>query len=89
MTNELTASLTHDAAMVTVMKNIEANLDTLLMVNGALSCLSNIALNATEDDQIVVSDLGCLIWLCDRQTNQMTNNMLLQLDQMRAQMAKK
>ena len=83
MTKQPIATPTHDAAMEALIKDFEANLDTLLIVNGALSCLSNLTLHATEDDQIVIPDLGSLIWLCDRQVNQLTNDMLLQLDKMR------
>ena len=87
MTKQPIATPTHDAAMEALIKDFEANLDTLLIVNGALSCLSNLTLHATEDDQIVIPDLGSLIWLCDRQVNQLTNDMLLQLDKMRPLLA--
>ena len=81
MPNELITSLTHDAEIATLIKNAETNLDTLLMVNGALSCLSQMVLRATTSDQIEISNLGCLIWLCDRQVDQLTDIMCLQLDQ--------
>ncbi len=86
MTNPIISDPT-SVAIATLMKNVEANLDVLLTVGGALSCLSNISIHATEDDRIVVPHLGCLIWLCDRQVDQLTNDMLLQLDKMRPLLA--
>ena len=83
MTKHATYPLTHDAAIALLIENAEANLEALLMVNGALTCLSKVTLYATENDQIVIPDLGCLIWLCDKQTDELVHKMLLQHDQHR------
>ncbi len=81
MINEPIESLTRDAVIATLIKNAEENLDALLIINGALSFLSNMTLHATKDDQIVIANLGCLIWLCDHQVDKLTDKMCLQMDQ--------
>lgn len=81
MTTPKTPNLTPETAIAIMTQKLENNIETLLMVRGALSCLSNMALHATKDDQIIISNLGCLIWLCDHQMDHITDEMLLQLDE--------
>ena len=71
----------HDAVIATLVKDAEDNLEALLMVNGALSCLSKMVLRTTMSNHADLSQLGCLIWLSDQRLDQITDDMLLQTDE--------
>ena len=80
MTNQITPILTHDTAIATMISKLEANIDALLILNDAISCLSKIACEVTRDQNVDVSQLGCIISLFDDRLRQTTNDMLAQLD---------
>ena len=80
MTNERIPSLTHDAEIAAMLTRTEVSLNSLLIVNDALSCLSQMACISTTSDKISTSQMGCLIAMCEDKLEVITDKMWVQLN---------